>query len=246
MTSRRLILPVLLVGLLLSGCDEGTRDDIADAISSAVDQTRSPQPTATQTTAPEPTQEATPAPTTDATSEPTQASEPTETEAAPAPEPSGSEAESEPRELPWDLILLGLLAFVVLLAIFAVARRRGDARDRRARLRDIAIAEGEWLLGAARERAAGVDASARARDIRMRLDRLNDAVQQLRTGAKAQVVAVADDLQTTARQLSDALVARLDDALAHRDSGEDLGIDELAQRLRGALDRFGTTLGRRR
>lgn len=231
MRTRRLVVSVVLAGLLLGGCGEGTRAGIAVAVGSAVDQGRS--------AALDDGEAAEPAP------EPEPESELTSEEPAPETE-APVEEEAEPAGIPWGLFLLGLLLAFVVWGLRVLGRRRADVRARRDRLRDVAIAEGEWLLGAARERAAGVDASARARDVRMRLDRLTDALQRLRTGANDKVVTAADDLQTAARQLADALVVRLDDAVAGRDTSTDLGVEELAQRLRVALDTFGTTLGRKR
>ena len=136
--------------------------------------------------------------------------------------------------------MLGLLVGLIVSA----TNRRQEANARRDRLRDAAIAETDWLLGAARERAAGIDATARARDIRLRLDRLTDTLQQLRTDARSDAQIAIDDLRTSARQLADALVARLEDAVSER-GGADLGVDQLADRLASSRDSFAAALGRR-
>lgn len=243
MTARRLLVPLALLALVLGGCDEDTRDQITDAVQSAVDEAASEVGTAVPDPEPdpEPEPEPTEAPATEV-AEPT----PVETE-EPAPADTATPVEGEETgfDVPWTLLLVLLVVALLVWAVIAASQRRSDAHARRDRLRDTAIAEADWMLSAARERPAGVDAQARARDVRMRLDRLTDAVQQLRTGARDNVVAAASELQTSARQLADALIARLDDAVRARESGAGLGVDELADRLRLARDAFAHELGRR-
>ncbi len=229
---------LLAVSLVLSGCDEDTRQDIADAVSSAAENVGEGG-TATDGEVAAPTEEPEPEPEPTATEAP----EPEPTE-EPTPAPTEEEAADEDGIPLWlwlvALVLLGLL----LLAIMGAASRRREASARRDRLRDAALAETDWLLGTARERPAGIDAASRARDVRLRLDRLTDTLQQLRAGARDSVVMAIDDLQTSARQLADALVARFDDASAQREASAGLGVDELAMRVRSSRDALATALGR--
>lgn len=228
---------LLALSVVLSGCDEGTRQEIADAVSSAaenVGEGGTGGEAAPTEEAPEPEPEP----------EPT-ATEAPEPEPEPTPAPTEAEAADDDGIPLWvwlaALVVLGLLVF----AITSAATRRREASARRDRLRDAALAETDWLLGTARERPAGIDAASRARDVRLRLDRLTDTLQQLRAGARDSVVMAVDDLQTSARQLADALVARFDDASAQREVSAGLGVEELAMRVRSSRDALATALGRR-
>ena len=239
MRSRTLLALLAAVALVLAGCTEEGRQDIVDALEDAASEAQEAvdeepaeeepeeQPTEDEPPAEEPTEE-----------EPA-VEEPTEEEPA-VEEPAVEEGVDW---LPW--LLAALVLVLVVSGIAALVGRRRDATARRNRLRDAALAETDWLLGAARERTAGVDSAARARDVRLRLDRLTDVLQQVRSDAKPAVVTAADDLQTSARQLADALVARLDDVASGRGASRDLGVEELAVRVRSDRDTLSATLGRR-
>lgn len=250
------VIAVATIALVLAGCDPDAREDIADAIDDAVSDAQSAIDGGTTAPTTDPTADPTTEPTTSEPSMTEPAAEPpapAETTAVATDEPTG-----EPTELPveegvveddpnWPLLLaLGGILLLLVWAFVAVWRRRQALLARRARLRDAALADVDWLLGAAREQPSSIDAAARARDVRLRQDRLNDTVTQLRAGASAQLVALTTAVSTSSRHLADALVARLDDVAARRAArGADLGVPELAERLRMARDDLASELGRR-
>lgn len=198
-----------------------------------------PEPT-TEEPAPEPTTEE-PAPTAEETPTPTTA------ETTPVAEPSAAATDEEVADdgpsWPFIVMLAGLGAALLWLLV-ALWRRRRRLLAARARLRDAVLTDLDWLHRASREHVAGVDAGTRARDVRLRHDRLTEHLHQLRADADGDVLLASTAVLTSSRHLSDALIARLDDAAAGRDhAGAGLGIPELAGRLRSDRDDLARALG---
>lgn len=142
----------------------------------------------------------------------------------------------------WPLIaLIAAIAIAVILligVIISALRRRGDASDMQQRLRDEALLETDWLIEAASERPSHVDAAPRARDIRVRVDRLSDATRRLEGMSGRRTAEASADLRADASALARSMIARLDDVAAGRSESNDLGLDDLVERTHLARDRF--------
>lgn len=150
------------------------------------------------------------------------------------------------RGLPWWVLVLGLLVLLSIgYLVTAAVRRRAATAALRARRRDEALTETDWLLGVADEQPAAVDAGPRARDVRVRADRLQTALTELRGVVDDRHTQVVDDLRTSTRQLAQVLVARLDDVVAGRPVG-DLGLEEAVHRVRDDRARLMLVDGGRR
>ena len=255
-TSTLLLVAALAVGPVLAGCSEADREGIVDAVESAMDAatgsdgpTTPATPTAEPTATTEPqTEPSTQAPV--ATQEPTvtaPATEPTAAATEPTAQPSEAMVEEVPDDgiAPWVWVVLALVLLLVGV-VAALLRRRRRARARVGHLRETVVTETDWLLSVAREHPSATDAVGRARDVRTRFDRLTEAVQGLRSAAGAELASRASDLHEPARQLADALVARLDDAAAGRRDDGGLGIPELVDRVGHARDRLTATRPRSR
>lgn len=241
----------LAAGLVLAGCSEADREGIVDAVESALDATGTDEPTATATTTEAPPTTEAPTtteapPTTEApaaTEAPTTEAPPEETAAATEPTEPSSEVATEEEAPddglePWVWVVIGVVLLLLAWAIIAAMRRRRRAIGRVRDLRESAVAETDWLLSVAREHPSAADAVGRARDVRVRLDRLTETLQELRAVAGAEITAVAADLHDSTRQLADALVARLDDAAEHRRDDEGLGLPALVDRVTRTRDRL--------
>jgi hypothetical protein len=162
--------------------------------------------------------------------------------AAPPEEPQPEESQApDAGDASSSLLPLLLLALVVILLLAAVAAwlgRRGRAADSRQRLRDEALLETDWLIDVASEQPSLSDAAARARDIRVRVDRLTDGLRRLEGMAGRRTVEAATALRGEATALAQSVIARLDDVATGRRTVNDLDVDTLIERTRFARDRF--------
>lgn len=164
------------------------------------------------------------------------AEEPAEPDAA---QPADTAGQDDQGGLPlWLLALLAVAALLLILGIIAAARRRGEATQRRRRLREEVLLDTDWLIGAASERPSTVDAAPRARDVRVRTDRLSDALRRLEAQSDRRVAEAVVELRMSAGELARVTIARLDDVAAARAPSTDLGIDEVLQRTQIARDWF--------
>lgn len=183
-----------------------------------------------------------PAPEEPAEPAPEEPAEP-EPEPEPAPEPdTGDEAltaEDDGGGIPlWVLALIVVLAALVIAGIVAASSRRREQADRRRRLVDGALLDADWLAEAASEEPSHVDAAPRARDIRVRTDRMADALHRLEQQSDRRLADAAAELRTESIALARSTIARLDDVAAGRQPSHDLDVDMLVQRVRFARDQF--------
>lgn len=156
------------------------------------------------------------------------------------PQPTESQAsevgDSASSALP--LLLLAIIVLLLLAVVFAWLRRRGRAADSQQRLRDEALLETDWLIDAASEQPSFSDAASRARDIRVRVDRLTDGLRRLEGMAGRRTVEAATALRGEATALAQSVIARFDDVATGRRTVDDRDVDTLIERTRLARDRF--------
>lgn len=160
-----------------------------------------------------------------------QAAGATEIPAAPTGDEDGAPA--------WLLPLLAALALLLIIALVAALRRRGQAAEARRQLRDEALLETDWLIDAASEQPSSVDAAPRARDVRVHADRLADALRRLAPRSDQRASEAIGALHDAATDLARTTIARLDDVAAGRPPRDDLVLEDLIQRTINARRLFG-------
>ena len=180
-----ILMAVLVVGCLVTGCGTSVGSSVGSAISSL--SSRTPTGADTPTTPPTTAAPVTPTTTTTETVTAT-AAPPTTATTTPAVAPSGSPAASgsSSSNLLWLWILLGALVLIglILLIVRSSRRRSATAADWRTRLTD-AYAKGSALHDAmsVAETTGGMtgpDAGARWADIQRRADDLAQTLYALR------------------------------------------------------------------
>lgn len=158
----------------------------------------------------------------------------------PAPEQSAPEAPAtdETGASAWPLALLAL-AVILLIGLLAASRSRSRAAgDRRQRLLDDALFDVDWLIDTASEQPSQLDAAPRARDVRVRTDRMSDALRRLEEASRQRTAEAAQEVRVASQQLAQAVIARLDDVAAGRTPTSGLDVDALVERARFARDRL--------
>lgn len=170
--------------------------------------------------------------------EPDQPQEPEPEEAA-AEEPAPEEpATDETSASLWPLALLALLALLLIALLVASRRRNRAAGDRQQRLLDDALLDVDWLIDTASEQPSQLDAAPRARDVRVRTDRMSDALRRLEEASRQRVADAAQEVRVASQDLAQAVIVRLDDVAAGRSPTAGLDADALAERVRSARDRL--------
>ena len=237
-------LAVVVVALLVAaGCEEGALDDLQSRVDEAVDDAGSQIGEAVE----------------EAQSDladvdlsvPTEL--PTTDEEAVAPEPSPEPSVSatpEPTDagevagLPWWAWVLALLALVGLAMAAARARSRRLARAvRRRELRDAVLTDLDWLLQVAQDRPVAVDAAPRARDVRVRADRLQERLTAMAAATAEKRRSVVSGLHEPVRELANGIIERLDAVAAGRTPTESQDLWGRIERLRQGRARLASTFG---
>lgn len=140
---------------------------------------------------------------------------------------------------PWIVGLLVLLVILLMVWLISASNRRSRAAAGRRRQIDEVLLDADWLIDTASEPPSSVDAAGRARDIRMRGDRLVDSLRRVERESSSRVAQAAADLRNESVALAHAAIARLDAASREQYSPDlDRDLEMVLQRAASARDRF--------